>query len=127
MFREELKSCEESRILLGKRFSSVQGFSESDTEISREVTGVCVIFIKSLQCNTTGTYTGYRLFSVQSYFNTSLLSEVVIIQFHVQNTWLKEQRRFTQNIMCFQVHVQTGRNKISETFLSSVIKMLTLI
>ena len=51
MFREELKSCEESRILLGKRFTSVQGFSESDTEISREVTGVCVIFIKNLQHN----------------------------------------------------------------------------
>ena len=28
MFRIELKSCEESRILLGKRFSSVRGFSE---------------------------------------------------------------------------------------------------
>ena len=29
-------------------------------------------------CKTTGTNTGYRFFSVQSYFNTSLLSEVVI-------------------------------------------------
>ena len=42
MFRVELKSCEESRILLGKRFSSVQGFV---------LAGVCVIFIKSLQDN----------------------------------------------------------------------------
>ena len=34
MFRVELKSCEESRILLGKRFSSVQGFFEGHIEIS---------------------------------------------------------------------------------------------
>ena len=57
--------------------------------------GVCVIFINSLQDNRY--LHGLPFFSVQSYFNTSLLSEVVI-GFHVQNTWLKEQRIFKQNV-----------------------------
>ena len=48
-------------------------------------------------CKTTDTNMGYRFCSVQSYFNTSLLSEVVIY-FHVQNTQLKERRIFTQNV-----------------------------
>ena len=105
MFRVELKSSGESRVLLGKRFSSVQGFSERQWNKWLE----CVSFSLRV-CKTTGTYTGYRSFSVQSYFNTSLLSEV------------GSKNKEYSHKMCFLVHAQTGRNKISETSLSSVIK-----
>ena len=46
-----------------------------DTEVSGW--SVCDFHLLRV-CKTTGTYTGYRFFLVQSYFNTSLLSEVVI-------------------------------------------------
>ena len=55
---------------------------------------VCDFHHKGLQDNR---YLHGLFCSVQSYFNTSLLSEVVIY-FHVQNTQLKERRIFTQNV-----------------------------